>query len=154
KLDDGKLRWWTAAGKKLTTGDQLLLYYADGCLRDPNIVRDLGTKSLFAGNALCRLAYPEDFAQAPADVPFSFEPWTTGVGACILEALQPELADRWLEVERAKTNIISWRQMQARGRSQRQVLEAFFDALEATGRRDLARFVLLVLAKLLPEDAT
>jgi hypothetical protein len=154
KLGDGKLRWWTATGKKLTTGDQLLLYYAYGCLRDPNLIRDLGTKSLFAGNALCRLAYPEDFAQAPADVTFSFEPWTTGVGACILEALQPELADRWLEVERGKANVISWRQMQAHGRSQRQVLEAFFDALEATGRRDLARFVLMVLAELLPEDAT
>jgi hypothetical protein len=154
KLEDGKLRWWTATGKKLTTGDQLLLYYACGGLREVSIPHGTGTKSLFAGNALCRLAYPEDFAEAPADVTFSFEPWTSGVGACILEALQPELTERWLEAERGKANLINWRQMQARGRSQRQVLEAFFDALEVAGRRDLARFVLMVLAELLPEDAT
>jgi hypothetical protein len=153
-LENKGIRWWTATGKELTTGDQLLLYYAYGGLRDPNIARDLGTKSLFAGNALCRLAYPEDFTQAPVDVTFSFEPWTTGTGSCIVEALQPELAKRWLAVERSKANVISWRQMQARGRSQRQVLETFFDTLEAAGRRDLARFVLMVLAEVLPEDAT
>jgi hypothetical protein len=155
-LDDKKLGWWTTTGRKLTLGDQLLVYYAYGGLRQNAVLchRDLGTKSLFSGNALCRLGYPADFAKAPADVEFSFEAWMCEAGSCILEAIQGDLVKRWVEVDQKKGDDPSWARMQDQGRAQGQVLGAFLDAIDAAGRRDLARFLLAVLAQRLTEGAT
>jgi hypothetical protein len=152
-LQDRKLRWWTTTGRTVTVGDELLLYYAYGGLRQTVIYSDAVNKSVFVGNALCRLAYPEDFGKAGSDVAFSFAQWTSGIGACVLEALQGELAERWLAVERNKVNIHVWQTMQAQGQSQGRVLEALFESLEAAGRRDLARFLLVVLQPLLRQGA-
>jgi hypothetical protein len=155
-LGSDKLRWPSAAGKNFTAGDELLLYYAYGELRKGGVCseKNLGAKSLFAANPLCRLAYPEDFVQAPTDVKFSFIPWASGVGACVLEAQQPRLVERWLEVEEAKGKAVHWQYMQALGQKQGQALGAFLDAIDAAGRRDLARFLLAVLQKLLTEGAS
>ncbi len=83
----------------------------------------------------------------------NFGPWMTGVGACILEALQTDLARRWEQVEGGKERIIEPSAMQALGESQERVLTVFLDAVEAAGRWDLARFLLRVLANLLGPHA-
>ncbi len=153
-LDAKKARWWSPADRALTLGDRVLLYYAYGALRETSVGPAAANKVVFATHALCRLAYPEDFGKLTANFESSFVPWTGGVGACILEALQGELAERWLMVERRKVQIVTWQTMQALGRSQGQALDAFFTALEASGRRDLARFLLVTLSRLLTEDAT
>ncbi len=152
---DKKLRWWTTTGRTLTAGDQLLLYYAYGGLREvmPRDT-DLGAKPLFAGHALCRLGYPTDFAGAPAEAALAFDPWVSEPGAYILEALQGELAEHWQSAEDQKGKGVSWQHMQAVGRTQGQAVSAFLDAIDAAGRRDLARFLLAALAKLLPEGVT
>src|SRR5205085_4133888 len=113
---------------------------------------ELRRREPFVRHGLCRLAYPEDYAAAP-DVTANFAPWTGGVGACMLEALQPELAARWVQVEAAKSRITEWQRMRDLGRSQERVLTAFLDAVEAAGRQDLARFLLRAAHRLLTEHA-
>jgi hypothetical protein len=131
-----------------TIADLFLLYLVYRSLRETKISQDL-RRPPFSSNPLCRLAYPGDFEEEPVD----FTPWTTGVGGCVLEAVQPELARRWLTVERSKARIETWSEMQALGQAQESVLTAFLAALETAGRRDLARFLLACAAKLLTEDA-
>jgi hypothetical protein len=153
KLFEGREEW-SAPENGLTPGDRLLLLYAYGAVRHNEKVaarlRDRAAPVL--RNALCRLAYPEDFAGL-TDVP-DFRPWTDGVAACILEALQPELATCLLAVERSKGKIADWQRMRALGQSQERVLGAFLDALETADRRDLARFLLQALAALLTREPT
>jgi hypothetical protein len=141
--------WPDPPQEEQTAGDLLLLYYAFGALHGTReggpVVR---ARALFARNPLVRLAYPEVvFGPAAAPKDLDFRPWTAGPPGCILEALQQELAGRWLEAERRKARIADWQEMQAVGRSQERVLAAFLQAVEEAGRLDLARFLLVVLAQ-------
>jgi hypothetical protein len=133
--------------EELLTGDWLLFYFAYTAVRTSAIGVELRRHTPFRANALCRLAFAEDFADVPA-VP-DFGPWTVGVGACILEALQGELSERWVDSERAKAGIGDGKTLRPLGESQERVLEAYLAALEAAGRRDLARFFLAGLGEVL-----
>jgi hypothetical protein len=148
-LEDGGR--WVAAPTDLTPGDQLLLYYAYRAVRDSEAAAALRKKAAFSGNGLCCLAFPDEFQ--PSVSPDTFAIWTTGVGGCILEAMQDELAERWVAIERGKSLVYDWHQMLHVGQSQQQVLDAFLTALEKAGRLDLARFLLRALSRLLPEGA-
>lgn len=143
---------WNVPEEEVTVGDWLLFHMAHEALREVELCQPLRSSSALAQNALCRLTYPEDFA--PDLAPPDFAPWTAGLGACILEALQPVLAQRWLTAERNKSRLLDWRQLSAIGRSQELVLNAFLTAAEEAGRRDLARFLLRTLGRLLTPDAT
>lgn len=154
------LIWLTAADPRkdplqpppeneLTTGDCLLFYLAFEALRSTEIAGPLRSLAVFSRNALCRLAFPEDFAAEPGHEVPPYLPWTSGVGAGILEALQISLAERWLHVERDKRKITDWRRMQALGQCQERVLTAFGQAVEEASRLDLARFLLRTAAGLL-----
>jgi hypothetical protein len=147
---------WRPPADGLTAGDLLLLFFAHEGLR--NTADSLGAPSLrarppFAEHGLCWLAYPEDFTITPEEFTPNFAPWTNGVGACMLEALQPVLAARWVAVEGSKERIADPRTMRALGRSQDRVLAAFLDAIEQAGRLDLARFLLAAAATLLGPHA-
>jgi hypothetical protein len=147
---------WSPASEELADGDRLLLYFAHQGLRET--ADSLGGPELrlrppFVDHALCRLAYPEDFTGAPARATPSFLPWTNGVCAAILEALQPELQARWFEIEGGKSSIAEPERMRTIGRSQERVLTAFLNALEAANRLDLGRFLLAVAARLLGPNA-
>ncbi len=147
---------WRPPAEELTIGDLLLLFFAHEGLR--TTTDSLGAAALrarqpFAGHGLCWLAYPEDFTVTPEGFTPDFVPWTIGLGACILEALQPMLADRWVAVEGSKERLADPRTMRALGRSQERVLGAFLDAIEQAGRLDLARFLLAAAATLLGPHA-
>jgi hypothetical protein len=147
---------WRPAEEELTPGDRLLLYFAHQGLRDSAAslgAADLRRRPPFARHGLCWLAYPEDFAAAPEEFAPDFAPWTNGAGATMLEALQPELAARWIEVEGAKGSIVEWQRMRDLGGSQERVLTAFLDAVETAGRMDLARFLLRAAQQLLGQHA-
>jgi hypothetical protein len=153
KPADHKPRWTVADGE-LTAADLLLFYRAYSVLRDTGVAPLLRERSPFVGNGLCRLAYPQDFAGGrEGDRPL-FALWTNGVGACILEALQSELAHKWVQCERAKGRVGSWERMREFGRAQEAVLDTFLPALEAAGRLDLSRFLLQAASVLLTEEAT
>lgn len=149
-------RGWSAAEEALTLGDRLLLYFAHEGLR--NVAEGLGapvlrTRQPFVRHALCWLAFPEDYAAALAGARPNFAPWTNGVGAAMLEAMQTELARRWIEVESSKERLADPQAMRALGLAQERVLMAFLDAIEQAGRMDLARFLLQAAAVLLGPNA-
>jgi hypothetical protein len=147
---------WKPELSKLTPGDQAVLYFAYAALREENAHRDLelSSRPAFVRHGLCRLAFPEDFADGKADEPPDFTPWTAGRGSFMLEALQPELRARWLRVERGKEDLSDHGRMRALGRSQELVLGAYYKAVESAGRLDLARFLLAAAAEVLPEGAS
>jgi hypothetical protein len=145
---------WKPKETELTPADLLLLFFAHEGLRE--MPESVGAKALrqrpgFARHGLCRLAYPEDFTDHGGQPDFA--PWTTGLGACMLEALQPQLAARWMKVEGGKGKIVAHQEMLRLGQEQERVLTAFLDAVEKAGRLDLARFLLRAAAKLLESYA-
>jgi hypothetical protein len=147
---------WAPEHTQLTPADLLLLFFAHEGLRET--VESLGAPALrkrapYAQHGLCWLAYPEDFTAVPAELGPSFVPWTNGLGACMLEALQPDLTGRWLQVEGSKERLADPQVMRAIGQSQDRVLSAFLDAVEKAGRRDLARFLLRAAAYLVGPHA-
>jgi hypothetical protein len=135
---------------ELQTGDWLLFYFAYVAMRGSAVGPELRRYTPFRANPLCRLACVDDFLEAP--VP-DFTRWSVGVGACILEASQGELSERWIDLEHAKASIEDARALRAIGQAQEQVLEAYLNALEAAGRRDLARFLLTALREVLGEES-
>jgi hypothetical protein len=138
---------WKPAAQDLASGDRLLLYWAFQALRDTEVIKRLRRNECFTGDALCRLAFPEEFAHVET-LP-DWNPWTTGVGSCILEALQLPLSERWLQLESEKEQIVDCKRMRDLGRSQERVLRSFGDALTVAQRPDLARFLLRALSLLL-----
>lgn len=150
-LSSKKLQW-PVVPATLTVGDHLLVYLVYGALRSTEIGPGLPRKALFLQHALIRLTYAEDFTGAETNAAPNFGIWTTGPGTVILEALQPELAERWRQAEWAKSNSTDWQHMQALGQSQQRTLQTFFEAVEQADRRDLARFLFPVLTDLLPEQ--
>jgi len=144
-----KRGWSPRRTVAMTLGDRFLLFLAYRAVRNTQIAEPLRRRQVFAGHGLCRLAFPDDFADVQSGTPLDLETWTTGPGACIVEALQHELADRWVRVERGKAEIVSGEQMRALGAAQERVLTEFLDVLEARDRRDLARFLLVAASRLL-----
>jgi hypothetical protein len=147
---------WIVQENDLALGDRLLLYFAHEGLR--NVAEALGapvlrTQEPFVRHALCWLAYPEDYQAAPAGARPNFAPWSTGNGASIFEAFQPELARRWIEVESSKERIADPQAMRVLGQAQERVLTAFLDTIEHAGRMDLARFLLQAAVVLLGPHA-
>jgi len=148
-------RPWRPREEDLTSGDRLLLYFAHEGLRHaeglgPHALR---TERPFVEHGLCWLAYPEDYTAAPVGARPNFAPWTNGVGAAMLEALQPELTRRWIEVEGSKERLAEPQAMRILGQSQQRVLTSFLDAVEQAGRMDLARFLLHAASVLLGPHA-
>jgi hypothetical protein len=135
---------------ELTAADRLLLFLAYESLRDQaDLAAALRLSPSFANHALCRLAFPGDFAPEPVDESLSFAGWFTGPGALVLEAMQPVLEARWLEIERGKGQIGDWETMRSQGEMELRVLEIFLDDADLANRWDLTRFLLGVLARVL-----
>jgi FtsH ternary system-associated peptide len=143
---------WAPPLSELTPADQLLLLLAHERLRDTETGTALRARPALMQNGLVRLFFPEDFCGNTAELDYA--PWTHGVGAAIIEALQPRLQRLWLERERAKRQIGDWLRLRGLGQSQEHALGAFLNACEAAGRPDLARFLLRAFAELLSPDLT
>jgi hypothetical protein len=148
---EGKPRWGGPADQP--PGDWLLAYLAYGALRDTQLGPVVRGHLPFAANFLCRLAHAEDFAAA-GGLEVRPGPWTAGVGACILEALQPELARQVMRTEQAKGQVRDWNELRGIGRGQEAVLTPLLQGLATAGRQDLARFLLEAAAALLTEGVT
>jgi hypothetical protein len=151
QADDAKGSW-QPPGNPATVGDLVLFYFAYAALRETAVARVLRAQAQFSKHGLCRLAFPEDFADNPGKAEPEWTAWTASPGACVVEALQPALARRWQEVENRKGQIADWRRMLALGRAQELVLDTFLTAVDGAGRRDLARFLLKAAAGLLQDN--
>ena len=135
-----------AAGPML--GDQFIAFLAFRAVEGTPVTNDLRRLPAVRENAFCRLAFPEEFADA-AHPAVDWTPWVAGPGAPIFEALQQELSHRWIRIEQGKKEITRAETMLNIGLAQRQLLDKLVDALDRAGRRDLARFLLMAGASLL-----
>ncbi len=128
--------------KSLTVGDQFLMYRAVRALRDTTLINKWYRNPFVRSNALIALTMPEYFTEAKVIPTPDFQLWMTATGACVLEAMQDELARTWVMLERNKAKISRPGYMQHLGKAQETVLNGLFDAVEQHGRRDLCRFLL------------
>ncbi|KIG12655.1 hypothetical protein DB30_01143 [Enhygromyxa salina] len=97
----------------------------------------------FARSPLCQLAYPDALASEQPLPQLDLRALVHGEGAIIVEALQPELAARWVAMEQAKPEIGQIERMTRIGQAQTHVLTSWFRAIdtESPPRRDLAGFL-------------
>ncbi len=152
KPDEDKKGWQPIV--EPTLGDLLLLYFAYEQLRGNDLAGRLIEKAPLNSHGLAWLSFPDDHARASTTSQPDFKAWTAGVGACILEALQPMLAERWVQMEVDKGNLTGWQQMRDLGQAQERGLDAFLKAVETAGRLDLARFLLIAASRLVTANAT
>jgi hypothetical protein len=134
-------------------GDELLLYLAcDLATRCPGCEPALGRSPLVRGSALCWLGFPDLLgAEGPPEEQALGPAWDRliGEGMVLVEALQQDLARRWVTLERAKRRLSRLTPMINAGESQHRVLTSFAAALERAERRDLLGFVIEAAARLL-----
>lgn len=135
----------------LTIGDRLLLALAFDVIRGSDAAGRWSRQSTWRNDALCQLLFPSEL-DVPASV--SFDAWLTPRGQCILEVLQGEIAKRWLVIEQRKQFLKSPVEMTALGSGQQRVLNSLLDALDRAKRRDLARWLLILLRDLFKHDVT
>lgn len=136
---------------ELTLGDQFLLFLAYEALQNTEVTPILEQYAVFSSHPLIWLFYPDQMLHHQRASTPSFQPWLTAKGACILEAWQSKLVERWFQLEESKGTIIHWQRMVQFGQIQTKVLESFCQQAENANRRDLARFLLVVASRLLPE---
>lgn len=132
-----------------TLGDSLLLLYTLATFRDTKVAGFLGNMPAYRSNELCRLAFPHDFAEVSDFEEPKFGNWVEPPRSWLLETLQGWLAEHWIAAERRKRKLAEPALVVKFGQEQSRVTDAYFAALEASGRRDLARFLLLVARELL-----
>jgi hypothetical protein len=142
---------WEAPEAELTVGDRFLLFLAFEALRSTFAGGVLRQRPSFVRHGLCRLAFPDEFTEDDQNPTPDLVPWTTGPGACILEALQRSLAERWVDIECGKGTLADWQQVRNLGRAQEQVLTGFLSAVEREERPDLGRFLLHAVMEVLVE---
>lgn len=141
---------WKGTVADQTVADRLLLFLAYEALRtDADVAAALRASSAFGENALVWLAYPNDFAGEPDSPVPAFDGWLTEPGSLLLEALQPVLEQRWLEIERTKGQVGDWLALRQQGQAQGRLLDAFTAAVNRAGRRDLVRFLLATMSRVL-----
>ncbi len=98
---------------------------------------------LIRDNPLAWLLCPEDRHVPTGNATAAWAPWLQPPRSWMLEALQPLLALRWMQVERSKRRFTIPEPLLALGQVQDLVLTGFLQAAEQAGRRDLARFLLM-----------
>ena len=139
---------------ELTLGDQLVHYLAcDLVVRCELPAASLGRSPAFLQAPLCWLGFPDLLGNEAAFAERGPPPgaWTLLVtdGVVILEALQADLARRWLAVERGKQRVHRPESMISIGESQLALLTGLAELLEERGRRDLMGFAVEAAGKLL-----
>ncbi len=146
-LPDDPPRPWAPGDP--TVADRVFAFFAYEAIRSTPFARLVLARPEFRSHGLARLAFPDDFAEFGIDDAPDMAPWVSGPGADVVEALAPLLAARWAEVERRKAKIADRDYLAALVRSQDLARDAFLDALDAAGRRDLARPLLDAAAAVL-----
>ncbi len=135
-------------GSKLvpTLGDQLVTYLAADVTRA--VAAPRGAR--LTRSALCWFGHLRSVART---APKSAPPLMPLVECpAVIESLSPDWATRWVACDRGKASVITCDDMIALGHTQQLLLESYFDAIDAAGRRDLARFFVQAVARLIKED--
>lgn len=137
-----------------TLADELFLYSCCHLVAGTPCGPSVGAQPVFRRSALCWLGFPDLLGQPPvALAPALFAPLLAS-HAPVLEALQADLARRWLRLEESKHRISSPADMMALGKAQEAVLTAFLSAIDPAGRRDLAGFLIEAGRRLVEQPAS
>lgn len=126
----------------ISTGDQLLFLMAYAVLRStiagPALLKQPGLRD----HGLIHLMFPADVASAQNNPPPDLDHWCAADQAWVSEALQSRLALQWTRSEQAHWTSNNDADVLLAGRATENVLENWFRATEASGRRDLCLFLL------------
>lgn len=147
-----KTFWAYPGSESLSLGDNYFLAWAFSTLQGSDTGERWRRRSLFYENGLAVLMHANRF-HSPEIEDVDFGPWVTGKGAAILEAMQGRLAKNWVEMEAQKRMVRLPDAMLDYGHAQGTALTRFMDAADAAGRRDLCRFILHVLKKILEKGS-
>ena len=135
--------------EELTLGDSLLLYFVFETFRGTKVGEGLRKLPLYWSEGLCRLAFPVDFAEVADAGDPDFSRWLDPSRAWVLEALQGSFAEAWIAGERQKRKVAEPGRVVAIAKEQGRVIDSYCSTIDASGRRDLARFLLRVACELL-----
>ncbi len=141
---------WTEM-QELTVGDQLLLFRTLQRLLGTEVGQRWFLMSKFASLPLVALSYPDLICERLRLRVPEFDRQLPEL-AWTLECMQPFLVQRWIEIEQGKGSIAAVDRLERLGATQTALLEAFLQAVERAGRRDLARFLLVALQRLVLRD--
>ena len=145
-------KWNTIDPEQLTLGDRYLFSAVMEVVGPSDIGNLWSNKRPFFTNGLAVLMHTNRFTEENIQET-DFHPWVTGQGGAVVEALQGILADNWLEMEKRKSRIREVPKMQKIGQAQALALNRFMDAADAAGRRDLCRFILVVIKRILQNQS-
>jgi len=130
-------------------GDHVLLYLALDAAAGTPAQATMARQPAFRASPLVWLGFAHLFDGAP---PAAFDALATGEAAAVVDALGPELAKRWAQVEIAKRSVTAPDKLIALGAAQDATLTAFMAACDRVRRRDLAAWVIDAAAPLLARD--
>ncbi len=132
----------------LSSGDMAFIVLAFLTIEHTLVAGPWLQQSMLAESALLPLLAPE------LDLPLSskqrqgWDQWLTPERVWILEVLQPLLATRWTLLEDRARRLGDRAALSHIGHRKQAILREYLDALEAAGRRDLARFLLVAAGRL------
>jgi hypothetical protein len=114
-----------------------------------NWTSGMASQQIIQQDELVQLFFPNDFADVHAPTVVPLADWLAPERIWVLEALQMSLAHRWTENEESKRRTNDRPYLLKIGALQHRILSAYLDAIEAAGRYDLARFLLVAGGRLL-----
>ena len=142
---------WLPTSGELELGDQFLIFVAARSMADQPVAEIWYRCKPIREHGLIALCLGDQFAKAGVTPEPNYRPWIEGTGSSIVEALQDNLAARWIAMERNKRKISDTKQMSRLGNVQEKVLGSWMDHVEQAGRRDLCRFLMDAAGKLLSQ---
>lgn len=142
----------------LTPADELVLHLACDLVVRAGCEPALHQGAVFGRSALCWLGFPAELAgtrqaSLPPDAQ-RFSALVRGPGLALLEALQGDLAARWVALARDKARLADPERLAGRSEVERALLDAWLTAVEREGREDLALFLLDAAVELLKPGTT
>lgn len=151
----------TLEARPVTIADELLLYLAFDLTERARCADALAAQKRARSSALCWLGFADVLAlQDPGSAPppdvsvYAFARWLSGDGLVVLEALQPDLARRWVAMEHRKRRLGRPESIIDIGRVQEVVLRSCFSSLSQASRPDLASFAITATRDLIAEAPT
>jgi len=131
---------------KLQIGDRLLWLQAVFVLNHTLGVGQLMRLQGLREHALIALLFPDLRAEQLVQHEIGFARWLQDDYAWVIEAFLPLLSDRWVQIEQAKRQSADLAQIRRVSASQQQVLEAFLEHIQRSGRWDLSLWMLTAVS--------
>lgn len=143
--------------RELSSGDELVVMLAYELVADEGLmVANLSKTLLAQSSVLAWLCFPEHLARQ-CECPLDTEGIVRFISkdhGLLLEALSQDLTKRWIAIERSKADITEASELTRLGSVQQVALDAYLDAIDVLGRRDLASFIVDAARVLVPPNVS